>query len=463
MMRSFLFSFFLLFLISNKVTSQQYYSNNIFGFATSNTFTFFDVNEKKFIEKVNKISPKVLRFPGGAVGNFYHYNGPAYGMNINEIDSLITGKFPKRARGLISFSKKKGHRQNYIYDFIKLTKATNSSAVIVVNVLTESNKDILQMIQTIVDNNVDVVGIELGSEMSNKSYFDKGYTIENYLNKSKEISEIIKEKFPNLKTAVVAAPLIKNKLHRHNIWNHKLSNENFYDAIIIHSYAKVVKGKDQYGQMIIEENEGDKDRAFTIYENRIQSFFEDSYPKEIDEYNAIFDKKPIWITEWNLQYSKKTGNTLFQGLFVANFFLELISNKRYEEIELTTFHNLAGRDFGGSVFQKKDNQTFIQSTYAPLQIVSKFFNEENLKVNRKKDENLHIYEFYKEDKLKYLCYINWSKKEKTIKYKKANMITQYGGKNLYDLNSEKNRIFFNKEKPNNSNVSILPYSITLIE
>ena len=76
-----------------------------------------------------------------------------------------------------------------------------------------------------------------------------------------------------------------------------MSNENFYDAIIIHSYAKVVKGKDQYGQMIIEENEGDKDIAFTIYENRIQSFFEDSYPKEIDEYNAIFDKKPIWITE----------------------------------------------------------------------------------------------------------------------------------------------------------------------
>ena len=98
-----------------------------------------------------------------------------------------------------------------------------------------------------------------------------------------------------------------------------------------------------------------------------------------------------------------------------------------------------------------------------MQIVSKFFNEENLKVNRKKEENLYIYEFYQEDKLKYLCYINWSKKEKTIKYKKANMITQYGGKNLYDLNSEKNRIFFNKEKPNNSNVSILPYSITLIE
>ena len=89
--------------------------------------------------------------------------------------------------------------------------------------------------------------------------------------------------------------------------------------------------------MIIEENEGDKDEHLQFMKID-KSFFEDSYPKEIDEYNAIFDKKPIWITEWNLQYSKKTGNTLFQGLFVANF-LELISNKCYEEIELTTFHN----------------------------------------------------------------------------------------------------------------------------
>ena len=53
---------------------------------------------------------------------------------------------------------------------------------------------------------------------------------------------------------------------------------------------------------------------------------------------------------YNIQ---KKRNTLFQGLFVANFFFFLISNKCYEEIELTTFHNLAGRDFGGSVFQKK--------------------------------------------------------------------------------------------------------------
>ena len=64
-----------------------------------------------------------------------------------------------------------------------------------------------------------------------------------------DLSKYIKQNFPELKTAVVAAPIISNKKHRHYIWNYKLSKLDFYDAIIVHSYAKVVKGKDQYGQI----------------------------------------------------------------------------------------------------------------------------------------------------------------------------------------------------------------------
>ena len=106
------FTLLALFLIaSHNVNSQEYYNKNIFGFATSNTFTYFDVNGDEFKDKIDKISPKILRFPGGAVGNFYHFNGSAYGMKINEIDSLILGKFPKRARGLISYSKRKKHNR----------------------------------------------------------------------------------------------------------------------------------------------------------------------------------------------------------------------------------------------------------------------------------------------------------------------------------------------------------------
>ncbi|MDA9228420.1 hypothetical protein N9O83_04510, partial [Flavobacteriales bacterium] len=305
-------------LFVNSLYTQETYNQNIFGFATSNTFTFFDTRSDDFKEKIKIISPQVLRFPGGAVGNFYHFNKPAYGMKIKEIDSLIAGKFPKRARGLISYSKKKGHTNNYIDDFIASAKFSNARAVLVANVLTEKTEDVLNMIQKIKDSDIEIIGVELGSELSNKSYFDKGLLIDDYIKKSELISNAIKKSFPEILTAVVAAPILEDKNHRHYIWNKKLSLLSFYDAIIVHSYAKVVKGKDQYGQMVLEENEGGKELSFLIYKKRVLDFFKDSYPKEIKNYNSIFDNIPIWITEWNLQYSKKTGNTLLQGLFVAN-------------------------------------------------------------------------------------------------------------------------------------------------
>jgi hypothetical protein len=451
-------------LIVNSLYTQEAYSQNIFGFATSNTFTFFNARSDDFKEKIQITSPQVLRFPGGAIGNFYHFNKPAYGMKIKEIDSLISGKFPKRARGLISYSKKKGHTNNYIDDFIALAKFSNAKAVLVANVLTEKTEDILDMIQKIKDSGVEIIGVELGSELSNKSYFDKGFLIDDYIKKSEIISNAIKKSFPEILTAVVAAPLLEDENHRHFVWNKKLSLLSFYDAIIVHSYAKVVKGKDQYGQMILEENEGDKESSFLIYKNRLLNFFNYSYPKEIKNYNAIFDNIPIWITEWNLQYSKKTGNTLLQGLFVANYFLELISKDDYKSIELTTFHNLAGRDFGGSIFQMKNNKTYTQSTFYPIQLLSNIFSSEKLKVFSKKlTDEIFQYSFFMDEKLKKVIVINWNDEEFFIDKNSFNKKTEYYSKYLFDLNSDGEGLTYKTSNIEGQRILINPYSLTLVE
>jgi hypothetical protein len=451
-------------LIVNSLYTQEAYSQNIFGFATSNTFTFFNARSDDFKEKIQITSPQVLRFPGGAIGNFYHFNKPAYGMKIKEIDSLISGKFPKRARGLISYSKKKGHTNNYIDDFIALAKFSNAKAVLVANVLTEKTEDILDMIQKIKDSGVEIIGVELGSELSNKSYFDKGFLIDDYIKKSEIISNAIKKSFPEILTAVVAAPLLEDENHRHFVWNKKLSLLSFYDAIIVHSYAKVVKGKDQYGQMILEENEGDKESSFLIYKNRLLNFFNYSYPKEIKNYNAIFDNIPIWITEWNLQYSKKTGNTLLQGLFVANYFLELISKDDYKSIELTTFHNLAGRDFGGSIFQMKNNKTYTQSTFYPIQLLSNIFSSEKLKVFSKKlTDEIFQYSFFMDENLKKVIVINWNDEEFFIDKNSFNKKTEYYSKYLFDLNSDGEGLTYKTSNIEGQRILINPYSLTLVE
>ena len=447
--------------------AQETINQNIFGFATSNTFSYFNVEDTLFQKNVREISPKVLRFPGGAIGNFYHFNRPAYGLDINEIDSLISGKFPKRARGLINYSRKKGHKNNYIDDFIKLAKLTNSSAVLVANVLTSDREDIARMIKRIKANDIHIIGVELGSELSNKSYFDNGYTIDKYIHSAHDLSNYIKRMFPELKTAVVAAPIIKNKKHRHYIWNSKLSKLNFYDAIIVHSYAKVVKGKDQYGQMIDEENEGDLSVSFIKYKDRIHSYFKNGYPKEISEYNLIFDNSPIWITEWNLQYSKKTGNTHLQGLFVANYFLELLSNPDLQNIDLTTFHNLAGRDFGGSVFQMKNNTTLIQSTFYPLQIVSNVFSNKEMHVLKEQvDDDIYKYIFSDNGVVVSICWINWSNKKHntSVANYDFNKIEECYSGALYAKNSDERAIKYIKANyKKSSSMMLKPYSLTLIK
>lgn len=365
---------------------------HVLGFATSNTFTYCDVNDTSFIDKVKELNPKVLRFPGGAVGNFYHFGGKGYGFDFEEIDNYHSGKFPKRSRGLENYRRKKNQKHDYIEDFIVLAKATNAKAILVANMFV-NNDDILKMIEKLHENDIDVIGVELGTELSNRSYYKKGYTIDNYLFSAKIISSKVKLQYPDIKTAIVAAPLGKRIGHRHNVWNSKLAAEDFYDAIVIHSYAKVIKGDDEYGQMISEENEGEEQEVFALYKDRALKYLENDYPKEVQEYVSIFDK-PIWVTEWNLQMSKTTANTLFQSLFVSQYLLEVLSNPELAAIELTTYHNLGGRDFTGSIFRNEKDKIHIQSTYYPFLMLGKIFEHDVVRIERVKNKELFEYQCF---------------------------------------------------------------------
>ena len=454
----------IIFLLCIEGVLAQNVNENIFGFATSNTFTYCDVNDTSFLNKVIALQPKLLRFPGGAVGNFYHYGGKGYGFDFFEIDQYHDGKFPKRSRGLDNSRKKKNQQQDYIEDFIILVKKTNAKAVLVANLFVDNN-DIILMIEKLQKNNIEVVGVELGSELSNRSYFTKGYTIDEYVIAAKKCSAKIKEKYPNLKTAIVVAPLGKRKGHRHNIWNEKLAKLNFYDAIIIHSYAKVTKGKDRYGQMISEENEGEnKTEAFDIYNNRAIDYLVNQYPKEVKVYEGIFHK-PIWVTEWNLQMSKTTGNTLLQSLFVAHYLLELISNPDLSAIELTTYHNLGGRDFSGSIFRNNKEKIEIRSTYNSLELIGSIFQLDNFRIeNEIINDLIFKYKIYSENLMRYQIVINWTDKLYLNKNKPSRMVDvkSYFSDNLFDSATIKGGL--SSRSYNSSSdfiVECQPFSITL--
>ena len=417
---------------------------NLFGFNTSNTFTYCDVNDTSFTNKVQKIKPNVLRFPGGTISNFYHYDEKAYGLDISEISDWNVPKFTKRYNGLIKEQKKRNHNHNYIEDFILLAKKNNSKVVLVANIISSEDDDIINMIKRFKSENIEILGVELGSELSNRAYKKYINSVDDYIHLAQKYSNIIKKEYPEIKVGVVAAPIKYNMPSRLLNWNQKLSEETFYDAIIHHSYLKVIDGDDDYGLMTREDEVSSTKKAqFDLYKKRIKTYFTTGFVKEIIEYNEIFEKE-IWITEWNLQMSKTTGNTLLQSLFVSQYLLELLSNPDLQNISIATYHNLAGRDISGSVFKGIKGGFEIHSTYYPLTFLSKIFENDIVRIEKEVKDEVFIYDcFDSTNNLKISFDINWEKNEFILSENMGTdsvYVTKYLSEDLFDMSDEEGKL-----------------------
>jgi len=424
---------------------------NLFGFNTSNTFTYCNVNDTSFTNKVQKIKPNVLRFPGGNIGNFYHYNREAYGFDINEVLDWHDQKFPKRVKGLIKDQKARNHNHNYIDDFIMLANQNNSKVILVANIISSEEDEITKIIKRFKSENIKILGIELGCELSNRAFKKHINSVDDYIQLAQKYSDIIKKEYPDIKVGVVAAP-IKDKMPSRLLnWNQKLSEETFYDAIIIHPYLKVIDGDDDYGLMTREDEvSSTRKEQFELYKKRIITYFNTGFIKKIVEYQEIFEQE-IWITEWNLQMSKTTGNTMLQSLFVSQYFLELLSNPDLQNISIAIYHNLAGRDVSGSVFmggRGKDGFD-VHSTYYPLTFLSKIFENDIVRIEQEiKGDVYYYYCFDLKDNLKISFEINWETNEfifsKNIDEELVD-VTKYFSKDLFDISDKEGRLQIEKK------------------
>ena len=457
--------YIIIFVICNLcLFAQKQINPNIFGFRMSTSFVFFDVEDSVFTNKVIDISPRLLCFPGG-FGNFYHLNGPAYGINLKEVSNYNKVK-AEIGKSLNWIGRKKGHSSNYIYDFISLVSQTKSEVIFNINILNEPVEDYLRVLEIFEENNINVIAVELGGELYTREYKDI-IDGELYIKLAKNCADNINKYYPNVLIGVVAAPV--NTLRRHNFWNRKLALESFYDAIIVHSYAKVTKGDSHAGKMISEDQEfDDKKIVFDLYRQRVINYFKNDYPSKMLEYSVAFENKPIWITEWNLQMSKITANTMLQALYTASYLLELSTNSKLSNIELATFHNMAGRTLSGSMLLKKDNNMHVLSTYVPMLMLGELFLDDEYlgeKISLSDKCIKYIFTQHSSDK-KIIYWVNWSEDnflDSQIlngKYIKK----EYYAKDLFSTSFDKSGLnYFETDQIfNNERVNIMPYSFTMI-
>ena len=162
-----------------------------------------------------------------------------------------------------------------------MAKATNSSVIYDANIISSNPEEILQIIRILLDSGINLLGVELGGELSNRSY-SHFMNIEKYISLSKLYAASIRNTYKDLPIAVVSAPN-NRELSRLENWNNKLAKEDFYDAIIIHPYAKIVKGKDVAGRMltVIPEGVGAAD-SYIIYKDRAVKYISSDFNEEIN-------------------------------------------------------------------------------------------------------------------------------------------------------------------------------------
>ncbi len=441
------------------LSAQQSINPQIFGFRMSTSFIFFDIKDSSFTNKVINLKPQVLCFPGG-FGNFYHLQGVGYGFDPDEILKYNKGGKANIGKSLNAISKRKGHAENYIHDFISIVKQTNASVIFNVNILNEPIADYLKVLEIFKANNINVVAVELGGELYTREYKDiiDGKA---YIQLAKSCAYNIRKHYPEILIGVVAAPV--NTFRRHNLWNSKLALETFYDAIIVHSYAKVTKGEAVDGKMISEKQEStDRDFSFSLYKKRAIKYFSDDYPKEIMEYSIAFNDKPIWITEWNLQMSKITANTMLQALFVSSYLLESSTNPSLINIELTTFHNMAGRTISGSMLLKKKDKMHVLSTYRPMKMLNKVFQNSDFKASKVDFEKECFKYIFTNDKKQIICWVNWSGNIHSDKIHEGVWVKEeYFGEKLHSTTLNNDRLIYNKAEVVNE-INIKPFSFTMV-
>ena len=427
-----------LFFICCNLVAYAQINPNLFGFCTSNSFTYVNTYETAFLSKVESLYPKVLRFPGGTIGNFYHPKEEAYGFRVTDVKKYYKGRFSSRVHTLMHAAKQKEHVTDYIEDFIILAKRYNSKVIVNANILSSNKDEIIYILNKFKNEGLEVIGVELGSELSNRAYKKHIKSVFDYINIARSYSLNIKSVFPDMKVGVVAAP-IKDKIpNRIRNWNRDLAKENFYDAIIHHSYHKVVDGEEDAGVMISEDDiKNSSEEQFNLYKDRILEDLSNGFLNRINQYNSIFKDKEIWITEWNLQMTKTTGNTMFQSLFVAHYLLELLSNPNLQSITIATYHNLAGRDVSASILKGVKDGFEIHSTYQPLKYIRDIFEYDISTIEKKVIDNIFTYNCFNQNGNLIISYVlDWNQYQ--IKYK--NFIsdnpfnnTVFYSENLYDL------------------------------
>ncbi len=313
----------------------------LYGFNTNMMSGDYGYLDEDFVALTEGLQPKTLRFPGGTVGNFYHWQKA--GFIESEMDSTLNPKLNKRNKG--NYVKLQKRRQGKIAfdDFMQLCNQLKITPVIVVNLWTGTPEESAAWVRYAKQKEYDISHWELGNEYYLPHYLNKFRNASTYMKVAKAHAQAMKAVDSDIKVSVCATPvafhkegwLLKTAQRR---WDKGLAGDSdpastdWYDAYSVHVYAyKAVKDVD------IEAMRG-----------YLFGWIHYSMEEALAYYQKLFPNKEMWVTEWNIANpANRVANTQLHAMYVGDFFLKMLGQPN---ITQANFHVITGPGKGYPVF-----------------------------------------------------------------------------------------------------------------
>ena len=308
----------------------------LYGFNTNMITGDYGYLDPDFVELTKALAPKTLRFPGGTVGNFYHWE--VGGFFQNEMASTLNSKLNQRNKGNYTKLQKRRNGKILFDDFMQLCDTLNITPVVVVNLWTGSPEESAAWVRYTKGKGYGVKHWELGNEYYLPHYFNKYPTAAAYIKEAKKHAAAMKAVNPDIQVSVCATPigfhkegwLVKTQQRK---WDADLAADtSFFDAYTVHVYAyKAIRKKE------IEEMRG-----------YLMGWIHFAVPEALEYYQKLFPNKEMWITEWNIANpANRVANTQLHAMYVGDFFLKMLT---MPNVTQANFHVIAGTGKGFPVF-----------------------------------------------------------------------------------------------------------------
>ncbi len=326
-----------------------------YGFNTANFFHYYQPKDQVLTAYLDALKPAVLRFPGGTVANFYHPEEKGYGFRDADIRKIAGSKMFQTMRKNLEKEQlyiRKGYiKKNFIHSFSQLAKKMKAKVVYVANLFTGTDEEIRLAIQTLLNNGVEVIGVELGNEYYLKAYASVYPDITPYLNRAQQTARLLRQHFPGIPLAVVASPcpavkkMRPSKAAAADRWNHQLAQADFYDAYVTHLYA--------LPKACVSEN--NTESLFKCALESTTQYCREGLSTAMHYYTSVFGtKRKTWVTEWNVQgVFQYFGNTFLQAAYYGEFATAM---QQYPTIEMAVHHNLLSGGSGFNLIGKANKQ-----------------------------------------------------------------------------------------------------------